>query len=133
MFFNGLFNLFIAQYFFNRLNDLGEYTNIAYNNFTRSSFLNATLPDVYLLYDAYLKWTKAINDPENQIEYKIKPGDIWAFDNLRILHARKKFDVMKSTRHLQGFYIDWDEVYSTIRSLRRSLGIITDDSNSFHS
>lgn len=114
-----------------RLNDLGEYTSIAYNNFTRSSFLNATLPDVYLIYDAYLKWTKAINDPKNQIEGKIKPGDIWAFDNLRILHARKKFDVMKSTRYLQGLYIDWDEVYSTIRSLRRSLRIITDESNSF--
>jgi len=39
------------------------------------------------------------------------------FDNWRLLHGREGFDPSKSDRHLEGCYVDWDEIYSTIRVL----------------
>ena len=36
-------------------------------------------------------------------------GTIMMFDNLRILHGRSAIDP-KDFRHLEGCYVDWDEV-----------------------
>lgn len=114
-----------------RVDKHGLYSNIAHNNFTRSSFLNLQLPDLLKFYEAYLTWTEEISKEENQVRHKLKPGEIWAFDNVRILHAREKYDTSISARYVEGIYLDWDEVYSTIRTLRRRLGIAKDDRNSF--
>ena len=122
---------FIYLIFFPRIDDSGRYTNIAYNNFTRSSFLNVQLADVYKLYEAYFMWTKKINEKSEEMVHKLKPGEIWAFDNIRILHSRTTFDVSKEERYVEGMYFDWDEVYSSLRTLRRRLGKNTGDSNCF--
>ena len=114
-----------------RIDEHGCYTSIAQNNFTRSSFLNLQLPEVLEFYKAYLLWTEEINKQENQIRHKLQPGEMWAFDNLRMLHARTKYDQNVSSRYVEGLYLDWDEVYSTIRTLRRKLGLVTGDCNSF--
>lgn len=46
------------------------------------------------------------------------PGDILAFSNLRVLHGRTGYvDQNGNTRHLVGAFIDWDEVYSRLRTL----------------
>lgn len=45
-------------------------------------------------------------------------GDIVTFANTRVLHGRVGF-VATSSRHLQGGYINWDE----IRSRRRVLDL----------
>lgn len=45
-------------------------------------------------------------------------GEVLIFDNWRLLHGREGFDPSKGHRHLEGCYIDWDEVYSRIRVLR---------------
>ena len=82
------------------------------------------------LYKAYFTWTKAINEDENNLRYKMEPGDILAFDNIRLLHGRNSFDPL-SSRYVEGIYIDWDEVYSTLRTLRRKLGLVQGDSNTW--
>lgn len=44
------------------------------------------------------------------------------FDNLRVLHGRTAFgEKIEGERHVQGAYLDWDEVRSRIRVLRAAL------------
>lgn len=48
-------------------------------------------------------------------------GDILAFSNTRILHGRTGYvDQNGNTRHLVGAFVDWDEVYSRLRTLTNS-------------
>lgn len=42
------------------------------------------------------------------------------FDNWRLLHGREAYDPA-ALRHLEGNYIDWDEILSTLRVLENSL------------
>ena len=49
-------------------------------------------------------------------------GDIITFDNRRVIHARSSYVVTESdNRHLEGGYLDWDEVRSRIRVLRQKI------------
>lgn len=48
------------------------------------------------------------------------PGDVVGFDNRRILHGRDAFE-SGGHRHLRGFYIDHDDVRSTVRVANRRL------------
>ena len=42
-------------------------------------------------------------------------------DNFRVLHGRKAFALRSgASRHVEGGYIDWDSVYSTLRVLSAS-------------
>ena len=51
-------------------------------------------------------------------------GDCIVFDNHRILHGRKGYTMEAGGfRHLQGGYVDWDEINSRVNTLRKSLAI----------
>lgn len=49
-------------------------------------------------------------------------GDVVIFDNWRVLHGRLSY-VSKpgAFRHLEGAYLDWDEVMSRLRILHASV------------
>ncbi|EMV9186483.1 TauD/TfdA family dioxygenase, partial [Escherichia coli] len=49
----------------------------------------------------------------------LRAGQMWCFDNRRTLHARTAFDPASGERHLQGCYIDRDELLSRILVLQR--------------
>ncbi len=51
------------------------------------------------------------------------PGEAVCFHNYRVLHARSGFRLEDGDRHLEGAYIDWDELYSRRRVLQEELGI----------
>lgn len=44
-------------------------------------------------------------------------GDMVAFDNRRVMHARESYDA-RQERELEGFYGDWDSIRSGIRLAR---------------
>lgn len=64
---------------------------------------------------------KLCYSPENLIVFKLKEGETMIFDNWRMLHGREGFDPSKGHRHLEGCYIDWDEVNCRIRVLKNIL------------
>ena len=68
-------------------------------------------------YNAYIYFYKLLHDEKFQIDFKLKSGDIFCFDNRRILHGRTKFDANSGNRHLQGYYIERDEVLSKLNYL----------------
>ena len=46
-------------------------------------------------------------------------GDIFTFNNRRLLHGRTAFDPNSGHRHLQGYYIDRDEIIGRLNYLKK--------------
>ncbi len=68
-------------------------------------------------YEAYTFFYKQLHSTKFQIEFKLKSGDIFCFDNRRILHGRREFDANSGNRHLQGYYIEREEIISKLNYL----------------
>ena len=68
-------------------------------------------------YEAYTFFYQKLHNKKFQIEFKLKAGDIFCFDNRRILHGRKEFDPNSGNRHLQGYYIEREEIISKLNYL----------------
>ncbi|XP_027871585.1 gamma-butyrobetaine dioxygenase [Xiphophorus couchianus] len=109
----------------NRIIDVdseGKVTKINYNNATRDSVLDLPLHQVQPFYRALKAYVDIMNRPENVVTYTMKPGDIVTFDNWRLLHGRKSYISRPDRlRHLEGAYLDWDEVMSRLRIVRRNV------------
>ena len=48
------------------------------------------------------------------IKFRLESGDIFCFNNRRILHGRTAFDPNSGSRHLQGYYIERDDIISRL-------------------
>lgn len=55
-----------------------------------------------------------INDPDAMYEMKMAPGECVLFDNLRVMHGRKAFDVGGGSRWLRGAYIAREDLVSRV-------------------
>ncbi|CAK6974915.1 gamma-butyrobetaine dioxygenase [Scomber scombrus] len=100
----------------------GRVARINYNNATRDSVLDLPLHQVQPFYRALKAYVNVMNRPENMVTYCMEPGDIVTFDNWRLLHGRKSYISRPDRlRHLEGAYLDWDEVMSRLRILRSSV------------
>jgi gamma-butyrobetaine dioxygenase len=77
------------------------------------------IADAYASVCAYSTVSKR---PEMAIRSAFAPGDLVMFDNRRVLHGRDSFDPQGGQRHLQGCYVDRDDVYSRLRILQRPTG-----------
>jgi gamma-butyrobetaine dioxygenase len=85
----------------------------------------ADIPDLsadqlYEFYAAYQALMNRVRDAKYAIQFRLQPGEMVAFDNKRILHGRKAFDVASGERHYQGFYIEKNEIDNRIRVLSRN-------------
>ncbi|XP_061830823.1 gamma-butyrobetaine dioxygenase [Nerophis lumbriciformis] len=104
------------------VNAQGRVVRINYNNATRDSVLDFPLYQVQPFYRALKAYVNVMNRPENMVTYKMEPGDIVTFDNWRLLHGRRHYVSRPDRlRHLEGAYLDWDEVMSRLRILRRAV------------
>ena len=63
-----------------------------------------------LFYRAYRKFAELLHDDMFTVRFRLKAGDIFSFNNLRLLHGRTEFDPNSGNRHLQGYYMDRDEI-----------------------
>ena len=48
----------------------------------------------------------------------IRDRDIFSFNNRRVLHGRTAFDASSGDRHLQGYYMDRDEIIGRLNFLK---------------
>ncbi|XP_066509346.1 gamma-butyrobetaine dioxygenase-like [Hoplias malabaricus] len=100
----------------------GRVARVNYNNATRDSVLDLPLDQVQPFYCSLKSFVELMNQPENVVTYRMEPGDLVTFDNWRLLHGRKSYlSRVGSPRHLEGAYLDWDEVMSRLRILRKTL------------
>lgn len=104
---------------FIEVNDLDEVIKVRFNN---RSIDTIKLPPAIMqqFYAAYRHYAGILEREEQQIIFKLEPGQLILFDNTRILHARKAYSAA-GTRHLQGAYSDLDGLYSSLRKLEANL------------
>lgn len=100
---------------FIEVNDLDEVIKVRFNN---RSIDTIKLPPAIMqqFYVAYRHYAAILERKEQQIVFKLEPGELILFDNTRILHARKAYSA-GGIRHLQGAYSDLDGLYSSLRRL----------------
>ena len=65
-------------------------------------------------YDAYQYFASLLHNSKFKIDFKLKAGDIFCFNNRRILHGRTEFDPNSGNRHLQGYYVERDEILARL-------------------
>jgi gamma-butyrobetaine dioxygenase len=98
----------------------GRITGVRYNTWLRAP-LKAPLEIQDRAYRAVRAFAARAQDPHYQMIFAYRAGDLLAFDNRRALHGRKGYDAAGGTRFIEGIYADRDDLYSTIRTLRRRL------------
>ena len=76
-------------------------------------------PDIMdSVYKAHHRFGNLLHDAKFQINFRLEPGDIFSFNNRRLLHGRTEFDPNSGHRHLQGYYMDRDEIIGRLKYLK---------------
>jgi len=77
-------------------------------------------PDIMdKVYKAHHRFGNLLHDNRFEIKFRLNPGDIFSFNNRRVLHGRTAFDPNSGHRHLQGYYIDRDEILGRLNYLKK--------------
>jgi len=71
------------------------------------------------VYKAHHKLGNLLHDDKFVIKFRLNAGDIFSFNNRRVLHGRTDFDTNSGHRHLQGYYIDRDEIIGRLNFLKK--------------
>ena len=71
-------------------------------------------------YAAYHRLCAMVNDPTGQVRFRLERGDMWTAHNHRIAHGRGAFSAGGAPRHLQHAYMNFDDVMSRARVIRRA-------------
>lgn len=99
--------------------DNGNPSVLRFNNWIRDT-LRLPAAEVDGFYRAYRRFWGMLRDPAWTLRFMLRPGEMIAFDNLRVLHGRDTFDPNTGHRHLQGTYLDRDLIRSRQRVLERA-------------
>lgn len=96
----------------------GRVVDVRFNNWIRDT-LRLPAEVIEPWYRAYHRFWTLLHEPRHQLDLTLRPGDMIAFDNRRVLHGRGAFDPNTGRRHLQGTYLDRDMLESRLRVLAR--------------
>ncbi|KAK3888969.1 hypothetical protein Pcinc_007009, partial [Petrolisthes cinctipes] len=116
----------------------GEIIRINVSQPQRDSHFSVDVDMVAPWYKAMLVYHAMLTHPKYCIQFKMAPGMILSLDNLRMVHGRTAYGQQKQRgesagqqqqesrsdkvkRHVEGCYIDWDEVRSRRRVLQYQL------------
>ena len=75
---------------------------------------------VELAYRALGQFYALLLGPDFRLEHLLQPGELVAFDNHRVLHARRAFDAAAGERWIQQLSIDREEFHNFFRQLAES-------------
>ena len=70
-------------------------------------------------YEAYYLFAKLLHSKKFKIDFRLESGDIFCFNNRRVLHGRTAFDPNSGNRHLQGYYLERDEILARLNYLQK--------------
>ena len=95
----------------------GDYNDIRYSIATLDA-LDCHPDTMDSVYKAHHRFGNLLHDDKFQINFRLEPGDIFSFNNRRLLHGRTEFDPNSGHRHLQGYYMDRDEIIGRLKYLK---------------
>ena len=101
------------------LSENGDFNDIRFN-MGAMGILDISPELMEGFYKAYRKFASLLKSNQYLIKFKLKAGDIFCFNNRRVLHGRTKFNPSSGHRHLQGYYIDRDEILSRLNFLKKN-------------
>ena len=96
----------------------GDYNDIRFSVATMDA-LDCHPDEMDKVYNAHRRFGNLLHDDNFQIKFRLEPGDIFSFNNRRILHGRTAFDPNSGQRHLQGYYMDRDEIIGRLNFLKK--------------
>ena len=96
----------------------GDYNDIRFSVATMDA-LDCHPDEMDKVYNAHRRFGNLLHDDNFQIKFRLEPGDIFSFNNRRILHGRTAFDPNSGHRHLQGYYMDRDEIIGRLNFLKK--------------
>ena len=96
----------------------GDYNDIRYSIATLDA-LDCHPDKMDSVYKALHRFGNLLHDEKYQINFRLEPGDIFSFNNRRLLHGRTEFDPNSGHRHLQGYYMDRDEIIGRLSYLKK--------------
>ena len=100
------------------LNEYKDYRDVRFNISAVGAFdIHPNKMKKYYL--AYRKFASLVHDKKFTLNFRLQAGDILSFDNRRVLHGRTSFDPNSGTRHLQGYYMDRDEIIGRLNFLKK--------------
>ena len=95
-----------------------DYSDIRFNISAVGAFdINHNKMKKY--YSSYRKFSSLIHEKKFTVKFSLQAGDILCFDNRRVLHGRTSFDPSSGQRHLQGYYMDRDEILGRLNFLNK--------------
>lgn len=97
----------------------GALQGIRFNSRSIAPLLDIPFNDMADYYAAYRQLSDIIDDTNQEVTFKLAPGEAFIVDNTRVLHARKGYSGA-GYRWLQGCYADKDGLYSTLRTLEKT-------------
>jgi len=95
----------------------GDYNDIRFSVATMDT-LDCSPEIMEKVYKAHHRFGNLLHDKKYQINFRLEPGDIFSFNNRRLLHGRTEFDPNSGHRHLQGYYMDRDEIIGRLNYLK---------------
>ena len=96
----------------------GDYNDIRFSVATMDA-LDCHPDDMEQVYNAHLRFGNLLHDDKFVIKFRLESGDIFSFNNRRLLHGRTEFDPNSGNRHLQGYYMDRDEIIGRLNYLKK--------------
>jgi len=96
----------------------GDYNDVRFSTATMDA-LDCHPDQMDKVYKSHHKFGKLLHDDNFQIKFRLRPGDIYTFNNRRVLHGRTEFDPNSGHRHLQGYYMDRDEIVGRLNYLKK--------------
>jgi len=96
----------------------GDYNDIRFSVATMDAL--DCHPDIMEnVYKAHHRFGNLLHDDKFQIKFRLKAGDIFSFNNRRLLHGRTSYNPNSGHRHLQGYYMDRDEIIGRLNFLTK--------------
>jgi gamma-butyrobetaine dioxygenase len=96
----------------------GDFNDIRYSIATLDA-LDCHPDKMDSVYRAHHRFGNLLHDEKYQINFRLEPGDVFSFNNRRLLHGRTEFDPNSGHRHLQGYYMDRDEIIGRLSYLKK--------------
>ena len=100
------------------LDDKGTVKELRVAPFLRAP-LNSAFDEVEEAYRALRVFFATLAEPDLQLVFDYRPGDMIGMDNRRLLHGREAYDSAAGERWLQGCYGEREELHSRLRVLAR--------------
>jgi len=96
----------------------GDYNDIRFSVATMDA-LDCHPDEMEKVYKAHHRFGNLLHDDRFVVKFRLEAGDIFSFNNRRLLHGRTEFDPNSGNRHLQGYYMDRDEIIGRLNYLKK--------------